>query len=191
VNTKMDKDWKQLNHAIKSCSLCDGLNVPALGTQNAPGYGSTKSKIIFIGQSLCGDPCINAQIPFTGGSGKLLDQAFEMAGIQKKDVFTTNVVKCHPPNNRKSQDHEIENCTPFLKKELAWISPKLIVCLGKDAWGYFNSHISSPCKKQIMLNGSITAVHFMSHPSYIKRKPKSKQEQYINSIAEIIERASA
>ena len=66
-------DWDKMQLAIKSCSLCEGLNSHQLGTLNAPGYGNKGSKVVFIGQSLCGRPCIDAQIPFTGGSGKLLD----------------------------------------------------------------------------------------------------------------------
>jgi len=182
----MDTDWKQLNQEIKSCNQCSGLNSEQLGTLNAPGYGDTNSKIVFIGQSLCGKPCIEAQTPFTGGSGKLLDQAFEEANIDKKDIYITNVVKCHPPNNRKSQDHEIKNCTPFLKQELKWIAPEQIICLGKDAWGYFNKTISSPCKKEVKINNKITTIHFIYHPSFVKKKPKEYREQYISSIAKII-----
>ena len=181
-----ENNWKQLKINIKACDLCQGLNSEALGTLNAAGYGDTNSNIVFIGQSLCGKPCIEAQIPFTGGSGNLLDQAFQQANISKKDIYITNVVKCHPPNNRKSEDHEIKNCKPYLKQELNWISPDHIICLGKDAWGYFNTSIATPCQKEVQINDKITTIHFVYHPSFIKRKPKGEQEEYINSIAEII-----
>jgi len=133
-----EASWNLLEEQVKSCHKCEGLNSVELGTQNAPGYGNKESRIVFIGQSLCGKPCIDSQIPFTGGSGELLDQAFERAGIRKKDIYITNVVKCHPINNRASCDHEIENCTPYLEKELEWLSPEIVICLGMDAWGYFN-----------------------------------------------------
>jgi len=181
------KDWSQLKNSIKSCVLCEGLNCEKSGTLNAPGYGNTDSNVAFIGQSLCGKPCIEAQIPFTGGSGRLLDKAFEKANITKKDIYITNIVKCHPPNNRKSNEHEIKNCIPYLKQELNWLSPDKIICLGKDdAWGYFNKPISSPCKKEVKMNNKLTTIHFIYHPSFIKRKPKEEQEKYICSIAEII-----
>ena len=181
-----DKNWNQFRNDIKLCHICQGLNSEELGTLNAPGYGNVNSNVVFIGQSLCGKPCIEAQIPFTGGSGKLLDQAFEEANIRKKDIYITNVVKCHPPNNRKSEEKEISNCTPYLKQELNWISPKHIICLGKDAWGYFNKSISSPSIKEAKMNGKITKIHFVCHPSFIKRKLKKEQEIYIRAIAEII-----
>ncbi len=190
MDLEKDENWKHLKANIKSCSLCKGLNSEELSTLNAPGYGDTNSNVVFIGQSLCGKPCIEAQIPFTGGSGKLLDHAFLEADIQKKDIYITNVVKCHPPNNRKSEDQEIKNCTPYLKQELSWISPKHIICLGKDAWGYFNKSIVLPCQKEVKMNDRVTTIHFVYHPSFIKRKPKKEQENYIGSIAEIIKLAN-
>lgn len=186
-----EMNWEQFNSDIKSCDLCDGLNSEKLGTQNAPGYGNRNSKVVLIGQSLCGKPCIEAQIPFTGGSGKLLDKAFQNAGINKRDIYITNVVKCHPPNNRKSTEHEISNCSPYLKQELKWIAPLHIICLGKDAWAFFNASISSPCEKEVKMYGGITKIHFVYHPSYIKRKPQKDQETYINTIANIIRQCSA
>ncbi len=181
-----EPNWERFNKGIKSCQLCEGLNSEELETQNAPGYGNRNSKVVIVGQSLCGKPCIEAQIPFTGGSGKLLDTAFEGAGIAKSDIYTTNVVKCHPPDNRKSSEHEILNCSPYLKQELKWVAPLHIICLGKDAWAFFNSAISSPCKKDVKMNGEITAIHFLYHPSYIKRKPKENQESYVGAITDII-----
>lgn len=181
--------WEQLNAQIKSCGLCKGLNCKEAGTLNAPGYGNTKSSVVLIGQSLCGKPCIEAQIPFTGGSGNLLDKAFQQAGIRKKDVYTTNVVKCHPPNNRKSCEKEIENCIPYLNLELLWIAPSQIICLGKDAWGYFNKPTGSPCQRDVRLNGKLTTIHFLYHPSYLKRKSKEEQKKYISTIADIVKKA--
>jgi len=186
-----EMNWGQFNNGIKSCRLCEGLNSEELGTLNAPGYGNKNSKVVLIGQSLCGKPCIEAQTPFTGGSGKLLDKAFQVAGVNKKDIYITNVVKCHPPNNRKSNEHEIVNCSPYLTQELKWVAPQQIICLGKDAWAFFNSEISSPCEKEVKMNGEATKIHFVYHPSYIKRKPKEDQEHYINAIANIICQCSA
>ena len=182
-----EHNWHQLEHQIKSCNQCEGLNSVELGTQNAPGYGNKKSKIVFVGQSLCGKPCINAQIPFTGGSGKILDQAFEKAKILKHDIYITNVVKCHPINNRKSHEHEIRNCSPYLKTELRWISPETIVCLGKDAWNYFDETISKPCIEKFNFQDKPVSIHFVYHPSYIMKQPLVEREKYISYISHIIE----
>jgi len=176
-------NWTELANDIKKCQKCAGLNSDRYGTQNAPGYGSKTSSVVIIGQSLCGIPCIKSQIPFTGGSGVLLDEAFKRINIEKKDIYITNVVKCHPPGNRKSETHEIENCSPFLDKELDWLKPTHIICLGKDAWRSFDKTIKKPTSKK----NKNTIIHFMYHPSYIKRKSKDVQNDYINNISTIIQ----
>jgi len=183
--------WKLLKKEIKSCTKCEGMNSAELGTQNAPGYGNKKSPVVFIGQSLCGKPCIEAQIPFTGGSGKVLDQAFERAGIQKKDIYITNVVKCHPIGNRGSHNHEIENCRTYLKNELEWIAPEIIICLGMDAWGFFDGSVSKPCVKEINSQGKIITIHFVYHPSYIMKRPRQERDEYVENISLIVRTANA
>jgi len=169
----------KLNSTIKECRMCNGLNSKSLGTLNAPGHGDIKSNIVFIGQSLCGSPCIKAQIPFTDGSGRLLDQAFAQSNINKNEIYITNVVKCHPPKNRTSKKQEISNCTPYLHQELNIIKPKTIICLGKDAWAFFNLPITSPCKRQILLKNKTTTIHFEYHPSYVMRQSQSTRQNYI------------
>ena len=116
---------------IRGCTACAGMNIPEV-TQAAPGYGSAHSPVVIVGQSLCG-PCMATQIPFTGGSGRFLDRALTAAGLAKANVFTTNVVHCHPPNNRPSLPHEIANCRPYLAREIDIVAPRLIICLGRDA----------------------------------------------------------
>ena len=180
------ENWKQLEQQIKCCHECEGLNSPKLGTENAPGYGSKKSKIVFIGQSLCGKPCIDAQIPFTGGSGIILDQSFKKADIRKRDIYITNVVKCHPVRNRKSHKYEIQNCSKYLNKELLWLKPEVIICLGKDAWWYFDSSIRKPSVKQVKLQNRNITFHFLYHPSYIMKKPLKYREEYICRLSDII-----
>jgi DNA polymerase len=184
-------DISQINKRIKKCSMCEGLNSQALGTLNAPGYGDIKSNVVFIGQSLCGNPCIKAQIPFTGGSGKLLDQAFSQTSIVKNQIYITNVVKCHPPKNRKSKKQEISNCSPYLDQELKLIKPKVIICLGKDAWAYLKIPITKPCNKTVLVNGKNTTIHFVYHPSYIMRQKKPIRQQYINSLASVVKSGNA
>ncbi|MBT4641562.1 MAG: uracil-DNA glycosylase [Deltaproteobacteria bacterium] len=180
-------DWQRHESDIKSCTKCPGMNCPDLGTLNAPGYGNKNSRIVLIGQSLCGKPCIDSQIPFTGGSGRLLDQAFSKASVLKKELFITNVVKCHPVGNRKSKKHEVNNCTPYLKRELFWISPKVVVCLGKDAWNYFSQSVVKPSSKDFELENNQVTVHFVYHPSYIMKQPKHVREKYIDNLSKIIQ----
>ena len=181
-----------LNAKIKQCNLCEGLNLVASqdteSTLNAPGYGDINSKVVIIGQSLCGDPCIDTQIPFTDGCGVLLDEAFDKGGVRKNQLYITNVVKCHPPGNRKSKTHEIKNCREYLELELRLLSPKVIICLGGDAKNHFDKKAKLRTENEILHNGKITKLHYLYHPSYIQNRCSSEERQpYIELIAAIIQ----
>ena len=122
---------RRLNRKIARCDLCDGLNVKRF-TDSAPAWGDPCSPFFFIGQSLH-KPGILSGLPFIKGSGYLLDAALRLSGLQRKDVFITNVVHCHPPGNRASEQDEKLNCLAFLKEEITIVQPELIVALGNDA----------------------------------------------------------
>ena len=107
------------------------MNLPGM-TEAAPGWGNLQASIFFVGQSLC-TLCMQTQIPFTKGSGYLIDAALYVVGLERKDIFISNVVHCHPPHNRTSEDYEIRYCKQFLIDEIELIKPKLIIVLGSDA----------------------------------------------------------
>ncbi len=174
---------------IKVCRRCDGMNIPDL-TQAAPGFGSVRSPVVIVGQSLCG-PCMRRQEPFVGGSGKLLDAAFAAAQVDKDALFITNVVHCHPPRNRKSLPEWINNCSPYLHRELQIVRPKLVIGLGKDAEAALCAHlpqapvISWPFRSpRISSSGDRGPhLHFVKHPSWIKRQHDDELERrYVSSL---------
>ncbi len=74
-----------LEAQIRVCRRCEGMNIPG-ETQAAPGYGSVRSPVVMVGQSLCRE-CMESQIPFTGGGGRFLDDSFDIAGIAKHQIF--------------------------------------------------------------------------------------------------------
>ena len=173
---------------IRSCRRCEGLNIPSM-TQAAPGYGNPDSPVVLVGQSLCG-PCMSTQIPFTGGSGKLLDAAFSIARVSKADVFLTNVVHCHPPDNRPSRPHEIRNCTPFMVRELETVQPCMVIALGNDAARTLSAYM--PIRYDIEdawlpAIGRWTVVMLRArHPAYIMRRNRVERTTYVTTLADAI-----
>ena len=71
--------------------------------------------------------------PFVGKAGQLLTKMIEAMGFRREDVYIANVVKCRPPGNRNPEPDEIAACEPFLRAQIAALSPKVIVALGKFA----------------------------------------------------------
>jgi uracil-DNA glycosylase len=96
------------------------------------GDGSAKAQLVFVGEGPGADE--DAQgLPFVGRAGKLLTQMIEAMGLQRKDVYICNVVKCRPPENRTPEPDEVQTCSPYLLRQIDVIDPKVIVCLGAVA----------------------------------------------------------
>ena len=113
----------------KKCILCETRK------QVVKGNGNKKSKILLIGEAP-GRNEDNVGIPFVGSAGKVLNKVLKKNGIERKEIYITNVVKCKPPGNRDPFDYEKEKCKIWLEKEIKKIKPRIIVTLGKHA---FNS----------------------------------------------------
>lgn len=106
-----------------------------------PGDGNPRSKVVFIGEAP-GEQEDKQQRPFVGNAGKLLEELLGTIGLQRADVYITNVVKFRPPQNRDPTPEEKEACLPFLMLELAIIRPTVIVPLGRHALLHFFSKLS-------------------------------------------------
>lgn len=182
-----------LDEEIKSCRRCDGMNIDGR-TASAPGYGSLTSPVALVGQSLC-EKCMDSQVPFTGGSGDLIDEAIKRAGVKKKrDVFISNAVHCHPPKNRESRRHEIVNCAPFLHRELEIVRPRLVITLGRDAervmrFFYPRARVSVPPFEppRGRLPKGVPLVFAAKHPSWIQRQHDDVlEDEYVSGLAAAI-----
>lgn len=181
-----------LDDKIKSCRRCDGLNIPGV-TASAPGYGCLTSPVALVGQSLC-EKCMSTQIPFTGGSGDLIDASIALAGHEKTDVFISNAVHCHPPKNRASHQHEIVNCSPFLHRELDIVRPRLVITLGRDAervlrFFYPRARTSEPPFEPPLgrLPKGVPYIFNAKHPSWIQRQHSDElAEEYVSNLAAAI-----
>lgn len=131
---KMDKKeaYQAIVDDIKQhhCSLRSGCK------QAVPGEGNIGSEVVFIGE---GPGRVEDELgrPFVGPAGKLLEEALAQIGLNREDVYITNVVKCRPPDNRDPSPEEVEEHKPFLERELKLIQPKLIVLLGRHALHWF------------------------------------------------------
>jgi len=128
---------EEIRENIKECTLCD---LHKERTNTVPGEGPEDAKIALIGEA----PGYNEDQegkPFVGDAGDILTELLEKkAGLERKDVFIGNVLKCRPPENRDPKDKEIEACSPYLKKQIRTIEPKLIVSLGRFAANLFSDN---------------------------------------------------
>lgn len=116
----------ELESMINSCKKC-----PLGETRNkfVFGTGNPNADVMLIGEGPGADEDAQGE-PFVGRAGKLLDDILNAIHFERKDVFIANIVKCRPPQNRNPHPSEIEQCIPYLHKQIELIKPKMILCLG-------------------------------------------------------------
>ena len=124
---KLDSIAENVRECQK-CKLCE-TRIKAV-----PGKGNFDADVIFVGEAPGRNEDIHGE-PFVGAAGKRLDMILEDTGIDRKDVYITNIVKCRPPKNRVPSKKEEESCNDFIKQEIEIINPKIICVMGNTAYG--------------------------------------------------------
>ena len=99
------------------------------------GEGNHRAKIMFIGEAPGRNEAKTGR-PFCGAAGKVLDELLASAGIDRQDVYVTNIVKDRPPNNRDPLPEEIAAYAPFLDRQIDIIKPKAVAALGRFSMAY-------------------------------------------------------
>jgi uracil-DNA glycosylase family 4 len=126
---KHEDSLEKIAADVRGCPLCK----LARTRKNAvPGEGQISAKIMFIGEAP-GRSEDEKGKPFVGAAGRILDDLLKKAGIERSQVFITNIVKCRPPNNRVPEEDELIACRPYLDRQIALIKPKVICILGRTA----------------------------------------------------------
>jgi DNA polymerase len=101
-----------------------------------PGEGAPDAEVVIVGEAP-GAAEDKSGRPFVGGAGRLLDGLLAAAGLERGEVFITNVVKARPPGNRDPRKPEIEHYLPWLLAQLEVIEPRVVVPLGRHALAHF------------------------------------------------------
>jgi len=112
---------------------CTRCPLAATRTQVVFGAGDPGADLMFVGEAPGRDEDLQGE-PFVGRSGRLLDRLLdEELGIDRRQVYIANVVKCRPPDNRDPRPEEIAACRPFLDAQVSLIAPRVVVTLGNFA----------------------------------------------------------
>lgn len=142
------------------------------------GEGSERARVVFVGEAP-GEEEDRQGRPFVGRAGKLLDQMIERIGLNRKDVFICNVLKCRPPNNRDPEAREVEVCKGYLVAQLALIKPRLICTLGKHAYNTLMGVDARITKvRGFFTSYKGTKLLPTYHPSYLLRNQGAIKEAY-------------
>jgi len=169
-------DWQQLKQTVAACTLCP---LHAGRTQTVFGVGDEQADVLFLGEGP-GEEEDQQGKPFVGQAGNLLDNMLASIDLTRdQNVYITNVVKCHPQENRNPEPSEVAACAPYLEYQIALIQPKLIVALGKVAATRLlgkEASIASLRGKLLEYQGRSLIVTY--HPAYLLRSPTDKSKAW-------------
>ncbi len=119
-------DWSVLQQEVAKCQRCD---LHKTRTQTVFGAGNLSADWMFIGEAP-GQNEDQEGKPFVGQAGALLTEMIRAIGLQRDEVYITNVLKCRPPDNRDPRIEEISSCKNYLQQQIEWVQPKIILAVG-------------------------------------------------------------
>lgn len=133
---KTDKAAKlaEIARAIEADGVTPELKAGA--TQLVFGTGSPDAEVMFVGEAPGANEDKQGE-PFVGAAGQFLNEMLASVGLTRRDVYITNIVKYRPPANRDPTPEEVEAFKPYLVRQMAVISPKLVAFLGRHAMNVF------------------------------------------------------
>ncbi len=123
---------ERLDELRSEALACTACRLSEERTQVVFGDGNPEADVMFVGEAP-GQREDEQGVPFVGRSGQLLDELLGEVGLERRDVYIANVVKCRPPSNRDPRPDEIEACKGYLSEQLRLIDPKVVVTLGNFA----------------------------------------------------------
>lgn len=119
--------WETLQ---KECLSCRACGLCETRTNVVFGVGRPDAEVLIIGEAPGANEDAQGE-PFVGRAGKLLDDMLAMIGLNRRNIYITNSVKCRPPENRDPLNTEKDACRGYLKRQMELMQPKIIVCLGR------------------------------------------------------------
>jgi len=162
-----------LRPRVLACTLCP---LHETRTNVVFGEGSPMADVLFVGEGP-GEAEDRTGRPFVGPAGQKLDEVLSSVGIERSDVYITNIVKCRPPGNRVPGKDEMECCFPYLEAQIALIQPSLIVTLGNTSTQWLLPETPGITKSRgtfLTWRGGIQLLP-MFHPSYLLRYPSREK----------------
>lgn len=173
VQTAAGETLEDIRRDLGECARC------SLGSQRTNlvfGVGNPSARLVFIGEAPGREEDLKGE-PFVGEAGQLLTKIIQAMGFSRDDVYICNVLKCRPPGNRNPHHEEIEQCAPFMLRQVRAIAPEAVVALGT-----FAAQTLLATKEPISrLRGRFHDYHGIPlmptfHPAFLVRNPERKRE---------------
>lgn len=167
--------WAELEAEVASCTLC---GLCQTRTQTVFGTGNKQADWLVIGEAP-GQSEDEQGKPFVGKAGQLLTEMLRAIGLEREEVFITNILKCRPPGNRDPKPDEVASCSGYLRRQRELIKPKIILAVGRiSAQTLLNTDapIGKLRGKVHDLDGIPLVVVY--HPAYLLRSLLEKRKAW-------------
>ena len=155
---------------------CQRCRLAGTRTQVVYGTGNPNADLMFIGEAPGRDEDIKGE-PFVGRAGQLLTDIIKAMKLTRDDVYIANVIKCRPPENRNPEPDELDACRPYIRKQIEFIKPKVIVTLGKYALQSLTGKVYAvSAARGVWTTYDDIKVMPTYHPAYLLRTPSAKKD---------------
>ncbi len=162
---------EELNAQICECTKCP---LGHTRTKFVFGVGNPRATLMVVGEAPGADEDAQGE-PFVGRAGQLLNKILKAINFEREEVYICNILKCRPPNNRQPQPDEVEQCLPYLRKQIELVKPRVILCVGLTAAHNLLNTSESLTKlrgRQLSFEGIPLMVTY--HPAALLRNPNWK-----------------
>jgi len=166
-------EWAALSAEAHDCTAC---RLAGTRTNVVFGVGDPSADLMFIGEAPGREEDLQGE-PFVGRAGQLLTDIIKAMKLTRDDVYIANVIKCRPPENRNPEPDELDQCRPFLRRQVDLIQPKVIVTLGRFGLQSLTgkSYAISAVRGQWLDYNGIKLMPTY-HPAYLLRTPAAKKD---------------
>jgi uracil-DNA glycosylase family 4 len=170
-------NWDVLQAEVANCTKCA---LCATRTQTVFGSGNKQADWMLVGEAP-GQHEDEQGLPFVGNAGLLLTEMLRAIGLNREEVFITNILKCRPPNNRDPHADEVTSCNDYLQRQQKLIQPKVILALGRIA----AQTLLKTDESLTELRGKVhtfnnTPVVVVYHPVYLLRYLQEKRNAWLD-----------
>lgn len=174
-NQTSTSEVKTLDHVYQNLGNCQRCQLHSTRKNIVFGVGNENADLMIVGEAPGRDEDIKGE-PFVGRAGQLLTKIIEAIGLSREEIYIANIIKCRPPENRNPEPQEIEQCEPFLIKQIQSIQPKVICCVGKFA-AHTLLKTETPISKLRGQFAEYEGIALMPtyHPAYLLRNPSAKK----------------
>ncbi len=177
VTPETENEWATLQAEVVACTRCP---LHKSRQQTVFGVGNRQADWLIVGEAPGSEEDRQGE-PFVGRAGQLLNEMLRAVGLDRESVFIANILKCRPPKNRNPLPAEVAACNDYLQRQIALISPRLILAVGKFAAQSLLQSDEPVGRMRGRLHhygAANTPLVVTYHPAYLLRSPGEKRKAW-------------